>query len=139
MLSTAAGLDFKQHIILVQARGDRVAALRLWQLVGMVVHFRPGDGFEVPGLPPILHVRAWKNARGLERDDDFASMFLSEAVRGVDPGPQGGVGSFMQASRPGLRCARTWKEGVVLSLPSMWMSTLSFSTELQHRQGLWHH
>ena len=42
-------------------------------------------------------------------------------------------------SRPGLRCARTWKEGVVLSLPSMWMSTLSFSTELQHRRGLWHH
>ena len=78
MLSTAAGLDFKQHIILVQARRDRVAALRLWQSVGMVVHFRPGDGFEVPGLPPILHVRAWRNARGLERDDDFAFMFLSE-------------------------------------------------------------
>ena len=75
MLSTAAGLDFKQHIILVQARGDRVAALRLWQSVGMVVHFRPGDGF---GLPPILHARAWRNARGLERDDDFAFMFLSE-------------------------------------------------------------
>ena len=44
MLSTAAGLDFKQHIILVQAWGGRVAALRLWQSVGMVVHFRPGDG-----------------------------------------------------------------------------------------------
>ncbi|CAJ1379668.1 unnamed protein product, partial [Effrenium voratum] len=53
MLSTAAGLDFKQHIILVQARGDWVAALRLWQSWG------------------------W-NARGLERDDDFAFMFLSE-------------------------------------------------------------
>ena len=78
MLSTAAGLDFKQHIILAQARGDRVAALRLWQSVGMVVHVRPGNGFEVPGLPPILHVRAWRNARGLERDDDFAFMFLSE-------------------------------------------------------------
>ena len=49
MLSTAAGLDFKQHIILVQARGDRAAALRLWQSVGTVVHFRPGDGFEDPG------------------------------------------------------------------------------------------
>ena len=31
MLSTAAGLDFKQRIILVQARDNRVAALRLWQ------------------------------------------------------------------------------------------------------------
>ena len=40
--------------------------------------FSPGDGFEVPGLPPILHARAWRNARGLERDDDFAFMFLSE-------------------------------------------------------------
>ena len=53
----AAWLDFKQHIIRVQARGDRVAALRLWQSVGMVLHLPPGDGesaFEVPGLPPIL-------------------------------------------------------------------------------------
>ena len=75
----------QQHIILVQARGDRVAALRLWQSVGMVVHFRPGDGFEVPGLPPILHVRAWRNARGL--DDDFAFMFLS----GGDAYAEGGT------------------------------------------------
>ena len=55
MLSTAAWWDFKQHIIRVQARGARVATLRLWQSVGMALHLPPGDGesaFEVPGLPP---------------------------------------------------------------------------------------
>ena len=214
--------------------GAGVAALRLWQSVGMVVHFRPGNGFEVLGLPPILHVRAWRNARGLERDDDFAFMFLSEedayaeggaalaeawlevagqayerlmsaavavaegppvgrmlalnarkgrrapapgraagpscwgsaayggpgggadglscheAVRGVDPGPQGGVGSFVQAAKHlltfseraavinALKTRHGWK-GLSSPSPSMWMSTLSFSTELQHRRGLWHH
>ena len=57
MLSTAAWWDFKQHIIRVQARGDRVATLRLWQSVGMVCIFPRKNGesaFEVPGLPPIL-------------------------------------------------------------------------------------
>ena len=57
MLSPAAWLDFKQRIIRGQARGDRVATLRLWQSVGMVLHLPPRDGesaFEVPGLPPIL-------------------------------------------------------------------------------------
>ena len=198
MLSTAAGLDFKQHIILVQGWGDRVAALRQWQSVGMVVHFRPGDGFEVPGCPPFCTcahggmrvvwsgmmtspscsclrrtpmpwAACWPSIpeRGGEPRPRWPcsrtilaacggpgggadGLPCHEAVRGVDPGPQGGVGSFMQAastasahpsmpSRPGLRCARAWKEGAVLSLPSMWMSTLSFSTELQHRRGLWHH
>ena len=62
MLSTAAGLDFKQHIILVQARRDRVAALRLWQSVGMVVHFRPGSGAAPHFARARMEERAWFGA-----------------------------------------------------------------------------
>ena len=226
MLSTAAGLDFKQRIILVQARGDRVAALRLWQSVGMgtVSRFRGCPPFctcahggmrvawsgmmtspscsclrRMPmprgaqrwprhGWPGIRAADAGGCSSGggtacsiPERGGEprprwpcsrtillrFCGMWspgggadglsCHEAVRGVDPGPQGKSGKLhaggehsicspsrrgqpsSMPSRPGLRCARAWKEGVVLSLPSMWMSTLSFSTELQHRRGLWHH
>ena len=86
ILSTAAWWDFKQHIILVQARGDRVATLRLWQSVGMVLHLPPGDGesaFEVPGLPPILLLPCTEDQRCR------AVLGVSDS-RGLAPG-RGGV------------------------------------------------
>ena len=54
MLSTAAWLDFKQHIILVQAR--------LWQSVGMVLHLPPGDGASALGCPPFCCCLALRNS-----------------------------------------------------------------------------
>ena len=96
MLSTAAGLDFKQHIILVQARGDRVAALRQWQSVGMVVHFRLGDGFEVPGCPPFCKcmtspscscLRRTPMPRGAQRWPKHGYERLMPAAVAVAEGP----------------------------------------------------
>ena len=114
--------------------------------VGRMLALNPSKGRRAPAplavqpdhLAEVLrHVESWQGALTGFRAMRLSGKLHAGGKRSICSPSRRGQPSSMP-SRPGLRCARTWKEGVVLSLPSMWMSTLSFSTELQHRRGLWH-